>query len=95
MNQRTFPEPQAYETGPRPQIPLVDVESHQVRAIGYCAETRTLAVTFKRGPGAIYHYPNVSPELHQQFVNAESIGRFHGEHIRALPFLKYPAEVEA
>lgn len=68
------------------------VESHQVRAIGYCADTRTLAVTFTRGPGHYYHYPDVSPETHAAFVGAESIGSYFGTHIKQLPFKKYRAE---
>jgi len=74
-------------------IPLTAVESNQVSAIGYDAASGTMAVTFSRGPGHVYHYPNVSPELHQQFVNAESIGKFFGQNIKALPFDKFPAAV--
>lgn len=74
-------------------IPLTAVESNQVAAIGYDAASSTMAVTFTRGPGHVYHYPDVSPELHQQFMEAESIGKFFGEHIKALPFDKFPAEV--
>ncbi|MCT9812453.1 KTSC domain-containing protein [Acidovorax sp. Be4] len=74
-------------------IPLTTVESNQVAAIGYNAANSTMAVTFTRGPGHIYHYPDVSPELHQQFMAAASIGKFFGEHIKALPFDKFPASV--
>lgn len=74
-------------------IPLRAVESNQVAAIGYDAPSSTLAVTFARGSGGVYHYPNVSPELHQQFFEAESIGSFFGQNIKALPFDKFPAEV--
>lgn len=74
-------------------IPLTAVESNQVAAIGYDAANSTMAVTFTRGPGHVYHYPDVSPELHQQFMEAESIGSFFGQHIKALPFDKFPAEV--
>lgn len=92
MKQRTFPETQAFSTQPRPPIDLWTVNSSQVKAVGYDPVTQTLAVTFTRGSGAIYHYPNVSPELHVQFLAAESMGRFHGEHIKHLPFVKFPAE---
>lgn len=74
-------------------IPLTAVESNQVAAIGYDAASGTMAVTFTRGPGHVYHYPNVSPELHQQFLEAESIGSFFGQNIKALPFDKFPASV--
>lgn len=89
---KTFPAAQAFESDPRPQIALVDVQSNLIKAVGYDKDTATLAVTFKRyddTPGPIYHYPNVSPVLHAEFIGAESLGKFHGEHIKSLPFKKY------
>lgn len=76
----------------RPDIALVPVQSNQVAAIGYDAATKTLAVTFTRGAGAIYHYPDVEPETHEAFMGAESIGKFFGQHIKQLPFKKYAPE---
>jgi hypothetical protein len=70
-------------------IPLVDVQSSQVKAIGYDAGTKTLALTFAHGPGTVYHYPNVEADLHAAFVAAESIGTFFGKHIKPLPFKKF------
>ena len=100
MNQpRKFPEPQAYCNEQRPAIALNEIpeeRSGQVRAIGYDPATSTLAVQFRRGEGAIYHYANVAPEVHEAFMAAESLGKFHGAHIKALPFKKYrAAEVSA
>ena len=89
---KTFPVPQEFSTDPRPAIALVPVTSNQVKAIGYDAATQTLAVTFTRGAGAIYHYPGVSPETHDAFMQAESIGKFFGEKIKQLPFTKYAPE---
>lgn len=89
---KTFTAPQGFETEPRQQIQLNEVESNQVDAIGYDPETKTLAVRFKRGPGALYHYADVSPETHAAFVFADSIGTYFGQHIKPLPFKKYPAE---
>ncbi|KAF1046372.1 MAG: hypothetical protein GAK35_01057 [Herbaspirillum frisingense] len=85
--------PASYEEGPCAPIPLTKVDSGQVQAIGYDADTKTLAVTFTRG-SAIYHYPNVEPELHEQFLAAESIGTFFGTHIKELPFKKYRGPVD-
>lgn len=90
---KTFKPAQPFTEGLRPPIALVPVESNQVRAVGYDAVTSTLAVTFKRGNGAIYHYPNVSPVMHAEFIGSESIGRYFGLHIEPLPFAKYPAEM--
>lgn len=73
----------------RPSIELTEVESGQVKAIGHDPATNTLAVQFKFGAGAIYHYPNVTAEQHQAFVGAESIGKHFGSHIKPLDFEKY------
>lgn len=75
----------------RPPIQLEPVQSSQVKAIGYDAATQTLAVQFTHGAGAIYHYPNVAPEVHAAFVSSESIGKFFGKHIKPTTnFKKYP-----
>lgn len=89
---KTYTEPAAYSDAPRPQIELKPVESSQVKAIGYDDAIQTLAVTFTRGAGAIYHYPNVTKEIYDAFVASESIGKFFGQHIKQLPFTKFPAE---
>lgn len=89
---KTFPTPQAFHEKPRPAIGLTPVKSNQVKAIGYDEATQTLAVTFMRGTGAIYHYPNVSKEAHEAFIKAESIGKHFGANIQYRPFEKFPAE---
>ena len=75
----------------RLDIPLTPVQSNQVKAIGYDATTNTLAVAFTRGPGTVYQYPNVEPQLHADFLAAESIGTFFGQRIKSLPFKKFAA----
>lgn len=89
---------QPFEKGQRPQIALVPVESRQVEAIGYDKDSATLAVSFKRwdggAPTAVYHYENVSPVVHAEFVGAESIGKYFGEHIKALPFKKFVPDAQ-
>ena len=94
MTEKKFPEPQAFSEQPRPQLALHPVESNQVGAIGYDAATKTLADQFKRGARAIYHYTNVEPETYAAFKAAVSIGTFFGQHIKALPFEKFPCEDE-
>lgn len=91
---REFKAPQPYSDKPRPFIALQPVTSNQVAAIGYDEATQTLAVTFTRGAGAIYHYPNVTKETHDAFMQAESIGKFFGAHIQNLPFEKFQPEPE-
>ena len=89
---KTFKAPQDFEEGPAPFIAMDSVESNQVKAIGYDPETKTLAVTFTRGLGATYHYPDVSQETYEAFIAAESAGTFFGQHIKDLPFKKYRGE---
>lgn len=86
---KTLPEPQPFTDEARPPIELHGVASGQVKAIGYDEATKTLAVTFTRGTGAIYHYPNVDQETFEAFKRADSIGTFFGQHIKQLPFKKY------
>ena len=81
-------------TPKRPAIPLTPVESSQVKAIGYDAASTTLAVTFTRGAGATYHYPNVTQEAFDAFKGADSIGAHFGKHIKNLPFEKFAPEPE-
>lgn len=77
-------------------IPMKEVESHKIKAVGYDEATRTLAVTFQRGAGAIYHYPNVEPQVYADFIGAESLGSFFGAHLQSLPFKKFhPEQVAA
>lgn len=87
-----FPTPAGFADHPRPPIELKPVNSKQVKAVGYDEATKTLAVQFLRGAGAIYHYPGVEPQQYVDFVGAESIGRHFDAHIKPLPFTKYPPE---
>lgn len=90
--EKKFPDPQPFSERQRPQIALEPVESSQVDAIGYDDATQTLAVQFKRGARAIYHYPDVTRETFEAFKAAPSISVFFGQHIKNLPFEKFPNE---
>ena len=92
---KTFAAPAAFSEKEYVAIATTPVESNQVAAIGYDAARRTLQVTFTRGPGHIYQYPNVDAKLHADFMAAESKGKFFGEHIKQLPFDKFPAPAPA
>lgn len=92
---KTFAEPQASSEAEYVAIPMTPVESHQIAAVGYAPERKTLAVTFTRGSGAIYHYPNVDAKVHTDFMAAESKGKFFGEHVKSLPFQKFKAPATA
>lgn len=91
MTEKKFPEPQAFEEGHCPDIPMALVDSSQIACVGHCAKTNTLAVKFKHGAGHVYHYPDVSVETHTQLMAAKSKGNFFKERIRPLAFKKYSA----
>lgn len=63
------------------------VESNNLAAIGYDAESKTLQVDFKNGKR--FQYPNVEPELFAEFQAAESVGKFFAARIKS-EFLGVP-----
>ena len=77
------------EAQPPQQIALDSVESSQIQAIGYDVSTQTLAIQFKSGTRAIYHYANVTAEDFAAFKAAESIGSHFYKNIKPFPE-KYP-----
>lgn len=91
MNTKTFPAPQAFAKGPRPEISLQAVTSSQVKAIGHDPVTNTLAVQFVHGAGHVYHYPGFTTDQHKAFVASKSIGSHFGKHVKHLPFEKFEA----
>jgi hypothetical protein len=84
----------------------VKVDSSQIAEVGYGEGfygPETLALRFPPTkkqkaagePGSEYHYQNVTPEMHQEFMAAESIGSYFGRNIKPFPE-KYPfTKVEA
>lgn len=54
--------------------------SSQVASVGYDEPSKTLAVKFHSG--GVYHYHDVPPEKHQEFLKAPSAGKFLGAHIK-------------
>jgi hypothetical protein len=76
----------------RLNIAMVAVQSHQIKEIGYDSPTNTLAVAFYQGgykgergpnaPASLYHYSAVPPEVHTEFMAAESKGAFLKERIK-------------
>lgn len=81
--------PQPLSTKPYNHIGLRPVVSNQVAAVGYHADSKTLALTFKFTSGIVYHYPNVEAATHEAMLAAKSIGQYFGEHIKPLPFDKF------
>ena len=70
-------------------IELHPVTSSNIQAVGYAAETRTLAVQFVT-TGDIWHYEGVPPEAYEGMMNSPSIGRAFDQNIK--PF--YPGTLQ-
>lgn len=67
------------------KITMDSVESSQIEAVGYDAESKTLAIQFKgkgEKSGSVYHYSNFTSHDWQAFRDAESIGSHFYKHIK-------------
>lgn len=71
------------------KIIRISVYSSQIASIGYDLESQSLDVElkgFKPGqPTTVYRYSNITPKMHSDLVNAESIGRFFNAEIKKYP----------
>lgn len=65
----------------RKAMERLPVKSTNVKAVGYDAETKTLQVEFKSG--GIYQYAGVQPEMYADLLEADSVGRFVSQVVRA------------
>lgn len=94
MNDNTKPRTYA-PAKPADQVPtiaLTPVESSQLEAIGYDADSQTLAIRFhgKGGkPGGLYHYANFSETDQAALRDAESKGSYFIRNIKPHPD-RYP-----
>jgi KTSC domain len=88
---KPYKPPQAFDEGEPLPITMTPVESNQVKAIGYDAATKTLAVTFNFVK-ALYQYPNVEQATFDAFRASDSAGKFFSQHIKDLPFKKFHAD---
>lgn len=81
-------------------LPIVAtvVDSSQIESIGHDAPSKTLAVVFRKksGPGSLYYYDGVPENVYNDFLKAESKGKFFGAHIKgAYACRKYEPATEA
>jgi len=67
------------------KIIMFEVESSNIKAIGYDAKAKILRISFKAG--ATYDYSKVPKEIFGSFMASGSIGRFFFSEIKS----KYPA----
>ena len=87
MNHSTYIH--AETRAPIPLIPMQPVESTKLAEVGYRPDTQTLAVTFRSGKPAVYHYPNFPSQEYQALRTAESMGKHFGAHVQRRAFDKY------
>ncbi|RQS84368.1 KTSC domain-containing protein [Burkholderia seminalis] len=76
-----------------PHIPVQEVESSQIHAIGHDPVTNKLAIRFKSrttgAPTSLYHFDNFPAEEFEKFRDADSIGSYFGKYIKPYD-KKYP-----
>ena len=64
------------------------VESSNIASIRYDGVTKTLEVEFKKN-GSIFQYGEVPQVVHQELINADSVGRYFHAHVkREYPFFQ-------
>lgn len=64
------------------RVTLYSVESSCISHIGYIPSAQRLFVRMLSG--RIYTYSNISNDLYQRFIRADSIGEFYNAHIKAI-----------
>lgn len=62
-------------------LKLVDVESSNIKSVGYDPDTKLLTVHFHSG--RVYEYDGVPEEVYNRMVAAESIGKNFNANIKA------------
>ncbi|MGI6668961.1 MAG: KTSC domain-containing protein [Acetivibrionales bacterium] len=62
----------------------IPVSSSNIASIGYDEATSTLEVEFLSG--RIYHYYGIPKYLYDEFINAESKGKYLNEYIKKAGF---------
>ena len=56
------------------------VQSREIAVVGYDAQASTLEITFRRG--GVYHYFNVPAKVHEELMEANSLGTYFSDHIK-------------
>ncbi len=62
------------------KIPMFKVGSSNINSVGYDTKTRKLRIEFKNK--AIFDYFDVAPELFNDLMDADSVGKFFHAHVR-------------
>lgn len=59
---------------------MIDVQSSNLKKVGYDPESRTLAIEFNKG--GTYHYQDVPQEVFDELMEAPSQGRYFSSQIK-------------
>ena len=59
---------------------MQEVKSSNISKVGYDAAEKIMAIQFSSG--AIYHYRNVTPDVHEAMLKADSIGKHFAMNIK-------------
>lgn len=59
---------------------MKEVDSSDLLAVGYDADSSTLIVRFKRGNE--YEYRDVEPNIYNELLNAASVGKYFNQYIK-------------
>ena len=57
------------------------VESSNIRSVGYDEFLLVLEIEFKSG--AVYRYYGVPAEVHDELINAESVGKYFNANVKS------------
>ena len=68
-------------------VKLKKIESSAIQAIGYNPDSQKLYILFHES--GVYRFDNVPPTLFEQLQQAQSVGKFYNQRIKAYP-LQYP-----
>lgn len=58
------------------------VTSSNVKSVGHCPNTNTLAIEYS--DGSIYHYHDVDKDTHDQLVASKSVGGFIHSNVKGV-----------
>jgi len=67
----------------------IPVESSQIKSVGFNEDTLMMDVEFNSG--SVYRYFNIDKSVFEEFIAAESVGKYFGANIKIYPD-KYPFE---
>ena len=77
------------------KIKMHQVQSSNIKAVGYDEQTRILRIEFLHGKSA-YEYMDVEEQALEGLLTAESVGKYFGAHIKGLyEYRKVPAQQDA